>query len=124
MAEKQKSSFCVFPSQSWAKNRLPSSTSNDLFEVAVKHHQWLTVSFADAHKIIKHHSMQSVKQMPTVMSHFQLNNRYHDPYNEGCYDEFYFITALYGYLQHVSSFDLSNSNNETLLARLTDTQKF
>ena len=41
-----------------------------------------------------------------MTNHFQLNNRFHDPYNEGCYDEFYFMAALYGYMHNVNAVEL------------------
>jgi len=62
-------------------------------------------------KLVAHHDAQ--QQLPggwqaaSVTNHFQLNNRFHDPYNEGCYDEFYFIAALYGYMQNVNAIELN-----------------
>jgi len=103
---------------------MASTTSNELFEVAVKHHQWFSASYDDAQELVKHHEAATLQKQETVTARFQVNNRFHDPYNEGCYDEFYFISALYGYIENVSTSEIGPAGNSSLVFRIADKNKF
>jgi len=101
LAARRGSDFCVFPSQEWAD----VANANGGIDVAVKHHQWITLDRA--------HAQQSWDLWKTghwhhFMPHFRMNqntsawssNGFGDNHNFGCLDEFWHMLALYGPLQH------------------------
>ncbi|CAJ1337622.1 unnamed protein product [Effrenium voratum] len=102
LGERDGSDFCVFPPGEWAD--MPSD--GDL-EVAVKVHQWVTLSRDHA----EHASaMWQRGVMHNFMSYFKMNqlgwnnvldNNFADNRNWGCLDEFWYLTALYGTLKKV-----------------------
>eukprot|EP00933_Yihiella_yeosuensis_P060707 TRINITY_DN63469_c0_g1_i1.p1 TRINITY_DN63469_c0_g1~~TRINITY_DN63469_c0_g1_i1.p1 ORF type:complete len:382 (-),score=77.28 TRINITY_DN63469_c0_g1_i1:208-1353(-) len=99
------SDFCVFPPAEWAD--LPNSDGEGM-EVAVKVHQWITLTRAHAERGV---DMWSKKVMHNFMSKFHMNqagwdntkdNTFADSRNWGCLDEFWYMTSLFGTLKKVS----------------------
>lgn len=97
------SDFCAFPSNEWAD--IPGLGG---LEMAVKVHQWFTLSRQHAERA---NLMWSSGKMHNFMSKFQMNwnsylwsnNTYADNRNFGCLDEFWHMAALYGTLTHVDA---------------------
>jgi len=105
LAARSGSDFCVFPSNEWAD--VPSNSGHGL-EVAVKHHQWLTMSRAHAEKSW---ALWSTGTLHNFMSYFRMNalpmlpnnNSFADHRNYGCLDEFWYMLALFGTLHQPNS---------------------
>jgi hypothetical protein len=97
------SDFCAFPSSEWAD--MPGMGG---LEMAVKVHQWLTLSRAHAEKTS---TSWSQGHMHDFMQRFQMNykpyvwsnNTFGDSRNFGCLDEFWHMAAVYGTLSHVNT---------------------
>jgi len=97
------SDFCVFPSNEWADIRGTAG-----LEIAVKHHQWITLERAHAERVLK---LWGQGHMHDFMSRFQMNsqqyswtnNSFADNRNFGCLDEFWHMAALYGTIKHSDS---------------------
>eukprot|EP00931_Biecheleriopsis_adriatica_P109996 TRINITY_DN8427_c0_g2_i1.p1 TRINITY_DN8427_c0_g2~~TRINITY_DN8427_c0_g2_i1.p1 ORF type:complete len:370 (-),score=79.98 TRINITY_DN8427_c0_g2_i1:92-1201(-) len=106
LKSREASDFCVFPPGEWAD--LPNS-DGDGMEVAVKVHQWITLTRGHAEKASE---MWQKGVMHNFMSYFQMNqngwnnildNNFADNRNWGCLDEFWYMTALFGTLKKVKS---------------------
>lgn len=104
LGQRDGSDFCVFPPGEWAD--LPNADGGGL-EVAVKVHQWITLSRAHAERAS---DMWQKGVMHNFMSYFKMNqlgwnnmldNNFADNRNWGCLDEFWYVTALYGTLKKV-----------------------
>lgn len=97
------SDFCAFPPTEWAD--IPGYGG---LEVAVKVHQWMTLSRTHAERAV---SMWSTGKLHNFMQKFQMNyqpfawsnNSYGDQRNFGCLDEFWHMAALYGTLSPVDA---------------------
>lgn len=97
------SDFCAFPSNEWAD--VPGTHG---LEMAVKVHQWITLTRPHAERAL---SLWSAGKLHNFMSKFQMNynsyvwsnNTYGDNRNFGCLDEFWHMAALYGTLSHVDA---------------------
>eukprot|EP00929_Paragymnodinium_shiwhaense_P033339 TRINITY_DN1831_c0_g3_i1.p1 TRINITY_DN1831_c0_g3~~TRINITY_DN1831_c0_g3_i1.p1 ORF type:complete len:511 (-),score=88.35 TRINITY_DN1831_c0_g3_i1:222-1712(-) len=106
LANRQGSDFCVFPSGEWADVAAPAGGG---VELAVKHHQWVTLSRPHAEKAS---SLWAGGQLHDFMQRYQMNanpfsmadNAFADHRNFGCLDEFWYMAALYGPLHHTGSF--------------------
>lgn len=97
------SDFCVFPSQEWA-----TVASGAGMEIAVKHHQWVTLQRDHAERSW---NLWKVGTNHHIMSHFGMNNvpaganqTYGDHLNVGCLDEFWYMYTLYGALHQRSPY--------------------
>jgi hypothetical protein len=106
LTKRSSSDFCVFPPGEWAD--LPNGPGNGL-EVAVKVHQWITLTRAHAeaatekwNKGVMHNFMTSFK-MNTLGWNNMVDNSWADNRNWGCLDEFWYMTALFGTLKGVSA---------------------
>jgi len=104
LAERDGSDFCVFPPGEWAD--LPNGDGDGL-EVAVKVHQWITLTRTHAERAS---DMWQRGIMHNFMSYFKMNqlgwnnmldNNFADNRNWGCLDEFWYVTALFGTLKRV-----------------------
>lgn len=105
LTERDGSDFCVFPPAEWAD--LPTDEGRDM-EVAVKVHQWITLTRDHAQKAtvkweqkVMHNFMQKFK-MNQMGWNNKLDNNFADHRNWGCLDEFWYMTALFGTLKKVS----------------------
>eukprot|EP00913_Durusdinium_trenchii_P010082 g9456.t6 len=103
LSHREGSDFCVFPPGEWAD--LPDA---DAMEVAVKVHQWITLTREHAQRAVE---QWQKKVMQNFMGYFKMNqlawnnmldNNFADDRNWGCLDEFWFVTALFGTLKRVS----------------------
>eukprot|EP00927_Polykrikos_kofoidii_P064465 TRINITY_DN5969_c0_g1_i1.p1 TRINITY_DN5969_c0_g1~~TRINITY_DN5969_c0_g1_i1.p1 ORF type:complete len:474 (-),score=59.57 TRINITY_DN5969_c0_g1_i1:51-1412(-) len=102
LTSRQGSDFCVFPSAEWAD--IPGSAG---LEIAVKHHQWVTL---DRNHAQRASSLWAQGSMHDFMVQFHMNangwsygdNSFADGRNFGCLDEFWFMLALFGPLAHSS----------------------
>jgi len=98
LSTRQGSGFCIFPSNEWADT--PSAQG---MEMAVKHHQWITLDRAHAEQTStlwasgKYHNFMTLFHM-NVDAYTWTNNSYADNRNFGCLDEFWHMAALYGTL--------------------------
>lgn len=104
LAARPTSDMCVFPPGEWAD--LPNSDGEGL-EVAVKVHQWITLTREHAEKAS---AMWQKGVMHNFMTYFKMNqmgwnnmldNNFADNRNWGCLDEFWYMTALFGTLKKV-----------------------
>lgn len=90
------SGFCIFPSGEWADVR-----ANGVFEVAPKHHQWVTLDRGHAQDAL---TKWSAGHLHDFMRRFHMNsqaysgmnNSFADSRNFGCLDEFWHMAAIYG----------------------------
>jgi hypothetical protein len=97
------SDFCVFPSSEWAD--VPGVAG---LEIAVKHHQWITLEREHAEKATV---LWRKGELHNFMSYFAMNslqytwsnNSFADHRNFGCLDEFWHMAALYGPIGHVDA---------------------
>jgi len=112
LVARDSSDFCVFPPGEWAD--LPNDDGDGL-EVAVKVHQWITLT---RHHAEKASAMWSKGVMHNFMAKFKMNqmgwdnkldNNFADNRNWGCLDEFWYMTALFGTLKRVK-----NTNEQTI----------
>jgi len=93
---RQGSDFCVFPSNEWADIPGPQGV-----QMAVKHHQWVTLSRSHAEKALK---LWWEGRFHNFMAMFRMNaeawrggnNTFSDNRNFGCLDEFWYMVTLYG----------------------------
>eukprot|EP00927_Polykrikos_kofoidii_P064466 TRINITY_DN5969_c0_g2_i1.p1 TRINITY_DN5969_c0_g2~~TRINITY_DN5969_c0_g2_i1.p1 ORF type:complete len:472 (-),score=49.66 TRINITY_DN5969_c0_g2_i1:60-1424(-) len=100
LTSRQGSDFCVFPSAEWAD--IPGSAG---LEIAVKHHQWITL---DRNHAERASWMWAQGSMHDFMVRFHMNangwsygdNAFADGRNFGCLDEFWFMLAIFGPLTH------------------------
>merc|ERR1719401_2519784 len=98
LSARRGSDFCVFPSNEWAD--VPSTSG---VELAVKHHQWMTLEREHAQRAW---DLWKTGHFHHFMAHFRMNsqawawnnNSYADSRNFGCLDEFWHMVALYGTL--------------------------
>jgi len=102
---RQGSDFCVFPSNEWADIPGPQG-----LQIAVKHHQWVTLNRPHAEKALKlwgeghfHNFMTQFKM--NAESYSAANNSFADNRNFGCLDEFWYMATLYGPLTHLGAQD-------------------
>mmetsp|Transcript_41024 Transcript_41024/g.87382 ORF Transcript_41024/g.87382 Transcript_41024/m.87382 type:complete len:468 (+) Transcript_41024:171-1574(+) len=77
------SDFCVFPRNEWAEVEQPGRPKG----IAVKHHQWITLSRKHAEK-----SVERASGLGDLMQRFQLNMGFR---NTGCRDEFWHFATIY-----------------------------
>lgn len=104
LSSRRGSDFCVFPSGEWADVPGPSA---DL-EIAVKHHQWITLERAHAQTAS---TLWQAGKLHDFMTRFRMNleqytwsnNTFADGRNWGCLDEFWHMAALYGTLRHTDA---------------------
>eukprot|EP00927_Polykrikos_kofoidii_P045894 TRINITY_DN40035_c0_g1_i1.p1 TRINITY_DN40035_c0_g1~~TRINITY_DN40035_c0_g1_i1.p1 ORF type:complete len:457 (+),score=58.05 TRINITY_DN40035_c0_g1_i1:28-1398(+) len=102
LSSRQGSDFCVFPSAEWAD--IPGSAG---LEIAVKHHQWLTL---DRDHALRASTLWTQGKRHDFMSRYHMNaagwtygdNSFADGRNFGCLDEFWFMLALFGPFAHSS----------------------
>mmetsp|Transcript_54524 Transcript_54524/g.127433 ORF Transcript_54524/g.127433 Transcript_54524/m.127433 type:complete len:407 (-) Transcript_54524:70-1290(-) len=105
LSSRSSSAFCIFPPSEWAD----VAGGTDGLEMALKHHQWLTLSKPQAAEAVR---LWSGGIMHNFMSMFRMNsqpftwanNTFADGRNYGCLDEFWHMTALYGTLGPVNAF--------------------
>mmetsp|Transcript_47741 Transcript_47741/g.103905 ORF Transcript_47741/g.103905 Transcript_47741/m.103905 type:complete len:529 (-) Transcript_47741:28-1614(-) len=86
------SDFCVFPRNEWAEVTDKFIGEGDAqrgssSRVAVKAHQWITLSRRHAEKAVRH-----AQEHQDLMEQYQLNNGFR---NQGCLDEFWYFTTLF-----------------------------
>lgn len=120
LSTRRGSDFCVFPSNEWAD--IPSSQG---LEIAVKHHQWITLERAHAEQTSALWSSGKLHNLMTLFGmnanqYIWSNNTYADNRNFGCLDEFWHMAALYGtlhnnYAQAEKQVPLSMFSNGPLL---------
>jgi len=104
LSSRRGSDFCVFPSDEWAD--IPSS--NGGIEMAVKHHQWITLERAHAEMA---GALWVTGKLHDFMTRFRMNqaqytwsnNSFADGRNFGCLDEFWHMAAVYGTLHHTDA---------------------
>lgn len=109
LVQRQGSDFCVFPSNEWADVASPGGGK----EVAVKHHQWITLGRNDGQKLA---TDWAAGKLHNFMPHFRMNhdpwqwgdNSFADSRNYGCLDEFWHMAALYGTLNNVNPIAQTN----------------
>eukprot|EP00933_Yihiella_yeosuensis_P009838 TRINITY_DN115970_c0_g1_i1.p1 TRINITY_DN115970_c0_g1~~TRINITY_DN115970_c0_g1_i1.p1 ORF type:complete len:378 (-),score=45.26 TRINITY_DN115970_c0_g1_i1:73-1206(-) len=104
LMSRSSSDFCVFPPGEWAD--IPDAEGG--IEVAVKVHQWITLSRTHAEEAtarwnggVSQDFMMKFHMNQVIWSN-QLDNQPFDNRNWGCLDEFWYMTALFGTLKRVS----------------------
>jgi len=109
LSTRRGSDFCVFPSGEWADVPSPSGG----LEIAVKHHQWITLERAHAETAS---ALWSSGNNHDFMARFRMNldqytwsnNSFADSRNFGCLDEFWHMAALYGTFKHSDASQVQN----------------
>jgi hypothetical protein len=102
LTQRRGSDFCVFPSGEWADVPMPAG-GGAAIEIAVKHHQWITLERAHA---VKASMLWAGGTNHDLMSRFRMNynqytwsnNSFADGRNFGCLDEFWHMATIFGYL--------------------------
>ncbi|CAD7967946.1 unnamed protein product [Amoebophrya sp. A120] len=87
----QLSAFCMFPVSAWARRPMPDPSAG--YEVAAKHHQWVTLSHAAATKLVANYNINAITYQ-SLLSSFGLVGWV-------CLDEYYMWSALVNTLQNI-----------------------
>ncbi|CAD7969459.1 unnamed protein product [Amoebophrya sp. A25] len=95
LADPTLSAFCMFPVSAWARRPMADPTQG--FEVAAKHHQWVTLSYDAATKLVNTFNVNDILYQ-SLLSSFNLVGRV-------CIDEYYMFHALFETLQNAPATD-------------------
>lgn len=103
----------MFPVQSWA--RLATDPTATTYEVAAKHHQWITLSYEAVLKLTKNYDLNAITYQH-LLNHYGLNGKV-------CLDEYYFFEALFGDVTKIPATGFTQKSLMEAFARKNEQEK-